>query len=62
MWTGIAALVAGIVEVTLVEGDPVSQGVEIVQIGDVLDEVIRDCTLEAEVRGWPDRVEWAVGR
>ncbi len=47
----IAALVAGIVEVTLVEGDPVSQGVEIVQIGDVLDEVIRDCTLEAEVRG-----------
>jgi signal transduction histidine kinase len=47
----IAALVAGIVEVTLVEGDPVTQGVEIVQIGDVLDEVIRDCTLEAEVRG-----------
>src|SRR5271170_130171 len=35
----IAALVAGIVEATLVEGGPVTQGVEIVQIGDVLDEV-----------------------
>jgi signal transduction histidine kinase len=45
----IASLVAGIVEITLVEGDP-EQGTEIVRIGDVLDEVIRDCTLEAEVR------------
>jgi signal transduction histidine kinase len=46
----IASLVAGIVEITLVEGDPVAQGTEIVRIGDVLDEVIHDCTLEAEAR------------
>lgn len=46
----IASLVAGIVEITLVEGDPESQGAEIVRIGDVLDEVIHDCTLEAEAR------------
>ena len=41
---------AGIVEITLVEGDPVAQGMEIVRVGDVLDEVIHDCTLEAEAR------------
>jgi len=46
----IASLVAGIVEITLVEGDPESQGAEIVRIADVLDEVIHDCTLEAEAR------------
>jgi signal transduction histidine kinase len=47
----IALLVAGIVEITRVEGDPEAQGVEIVRTGEVLDEVVRDCTLEAEVRG-----------
>lgn len=47
----IATLVAGIVEITLVEGDPVTQGMEIVRIGDVLNDVIHDCTLEAEARG-----------
>jgi signal transduction histidine kinase len=47
----IASLVAGIVEITLVEGDPEAQGLEIVSLGEVLDEVIRDSTLEAEVRG-----------
>ena len=47
----IASLVAGIVEITLVEGDPQAQGLEIVSLGEVLDEVIRDSTLEVEVRG-----------
>jgi len=47
----IASLVAGIVEITRAEGDPEAQGLEIVKTGEVLDEVIRDCTLEAEVRG-----------
>jgi signal transduction histidine kinase len=47
----IASLVAGIVEITLVEGDPEAQGLEIVSLGEVLDEVIRDSTSEAEVRG-----------
>jgi len=47
----IGALVAGIVEITLAEGDLGSQSKEIVRIGDVLGEVIHDCTLEAEARG-----------
>jgi signal transduction histidine kinase len=47
----IASLVAGIVEITHVEGNPEEQGLEIVSLGNVLAEVIRDCTLEAEVRG-----------
>jgi signal transduction histidine kinase len=47
----IASLVAGIVEIALVEGDPEVQGAEIVRIREVLDEVIHDCALEAEVRG-----------
>ena len=36
----IALLVAGIVEITLVEGDPEAQCLEIVILGEVLDEVI----------------------
>jgi len=47
----IASLVAGIVEITLVEGDPEAQFLEIVSLGEVLDELIHDCALEAEVRG-----------
>jgi signal transduction histidine kinase len=47
----IASLVAGIVEITRVEGNPEEQNLEIVSLGKVLAEVIRDCTLEAEVRG-----------
>ena len=46
----IASLVAGIVEITLAEGDPYGHGLEIVRAGDVLDEVIHDCTLEAEAK------------
>ncbi len=47
----IAALVAGIVEITLAEGDPEAQGTEIIHLTEVLDEVIRDCAFEAQVRG-----------
>ncbi len=47
----IASLVAGIVEVTSAEGDLVSQGAEMMCLSDVLDEVVGDCMLEAEVRG-----------
>ena len=43
----IASLVAGIVEITRVEGDPEEQSLEIVSLGEVLEEVIHDCTLEA---------------
>ena len=47
----IASLVVGIVEITLVEGDPEAQCLEMVILGEVLNEVIHDCTLEAEARG-----------
>ena len=47
----IASLVAGIVEITRVEGNPEEQSLEIVSLGKVLAEVIRDCALEAEIRG-----------
>jgi signal transduction histidine kinase len=47
----IASLVAGVLEITVAEGEPLAQGTEIMRIGDILDEVIRDCTFEAEVRG-----------
>jgi len=47
----ITSLVAGIVEITLAEGDPESQGLELVSLGEILDEVVHDCTLEAKVRG-----------
>jgi signal transduction histidine kinase len=47
----IASLVAGIVEITVVEGDPDGKGAEILRVGDVLEEVICDCTVEVEVRG-----------
>jgi signal transduction histidine kinase len=44
----IASLVAGIVEITLVEGDPGDHGAQIVRIEEVLDEVINDCIVEAQ--------------
>jgi signal transduction histidine kinase len=47
----ITSLVAGIVEITRVEGNPEEQSLEIVSLGKVLAEVIRDCALEAEIRG-----------
>jgi signal transduction histidine kinase len=47
----ISALVADIVEVTFVEGDPALRGAENVPIGDIVQEVVRDCSVEAEVRG-----------
>ena len=47
----IASLVADIVEITFIEGDPAVQGAGIVRAGDIIDEVIRDCAVEAEIRG-----------
>lgn len=46
----ISTLVADIVEVTFVEGDPALRGAEDVLIGDLVEEVIRDCSVEAEAR------------
>jgi signal transduction histidine kinase len=47
----IAALVGDIVEMNFIECGPVGQVAEIAHAADIIDEVIRDCTLEAEVRG-----------
>lgn len=47
----IAALVSDIVEITFVEGDPALRRAETVQIADVVREVVRDCSVEAEFRG-----------
>lgn len=47
----IASLVADIVEITFVEGDPALQGAATVTISDLVDDVVQDCKLEAEARG-----------
>jgi signal transduction histidine kinase len=46
----IASLVSDIVEITFVEGDPALRGAGTVQISDVVEEVVRDCAVEAEAR------------
>jgi signal transduction histidine kinase len=47
----IASLVSDIVEITFVEGDPTLRGAEAVDLGGVVDEVVRDCQVEADARG-----------
>jgi signal transduction histidine kinase len=47
----IAALVADIVEMNFIECAPTGREAETVRAADIMDEVVRDCTLEAEVRG-----------
>jgi signal transduction histidine kinase len=47
----IASLVSDIVEITFLEGDPALCGTESVPIADVVDDVVRDCAVEADARG-----------
>jgi len=47
----ISALVADIVEVTFVEGDPALRGTENVPVTELVEDVVRDCAVEAEIRG-----------
>jgi signal transduction histidine kinase len=47
----ITSLVADIVDITFIEIDPAVQGTGVVRAGDIVNEVIRDCTVEAEMRG-----------
>ena len=47
----ITSLVADIVEITFIEGDPAVQDMGMVRAGEIIDEVVRDCTLEAQFRG-----------
>lgn len=47
----IASLVAGIVEINFIACGPVVNGACVVRAADIMDEVIRDCRVEAEMRG-----------
>jgi len=47
----LTSLVADIVEITFVEGDPALQGAAMVRVADIIDEVVGDCNVEAEIRG-----------
>ena len=47
----ISALVADIVEVTFVEGDPALRGAEKVPVSALVEDVVRDCSVEADIRG-----------
>src|SRR6185437_6321908 len=47
----IASLVADIVEINVVEGDPALQATQEICISDIINEVVRDSSLEADARG-----------
>ena len=47
----IASLVADIVEINVVEDDPALQDKREICVRDIIDEVVRDCSVEAEIRG-----------
>ena len=47
----IASLVADIVEINVVEDDPALQEKREICIRDIIDEVVHDCSVEAEARG-----------
>jgi signal transduction histidine kinase len=47
----ITSLVADIVEITSIEGDPTMRDMGNVRADEVVDEVVRDCALEAQFRG-----------
>lgn len=47
----ITSLVADIVEITFIEGDPAVQDMGMVRAGEIIDDVVRDCALEAQFRG-----------
>jgi bacterioferritin (cytochrome b1) len=39
------------VEISYIEGNPALQDAEILRAGEIIDEIIRDCAVEAESRG-----------
>jgi signal transduction histidine kinase len=47
----IASLVSDIVEINVVEDDPALQETREICVRDIIDELVRDCSLEAEARG-----------
>lgn len=47
----IASLVADIVEINVVEDNPASQDTREICVRDIIEEVVQDCSVEAEIRG-----------
>ena len=47
----ISSLVADILEINFIRSGTAVEGDEITRAGDIMDEVIRDCQMEAEIRG-----------
>lgn len=47
----IASLVADIVQITFIEENPALQNTENVPVAEIVDEIVRDCALEAQFRG-----------
>jgi len=46
----IASLVADIVDITFIESDPAAHSAKIECTGEIVDDVVRDCAVEAEMR------------
>ena len=53
----LTSLVSDILEITMVEGDPALRESNLVSVPDVIQEVVHDCTLEAQLRGCQLQVE-----
>jgi len=47
----IVSLVADIMEINFIECGPAVENAKIARVGDIMDEVVRDCQVEAEIRG-----------
>jgi len=58
----IASLVADMVEITSIEDDPAAREMSVVLLREIVKEVVRDCSLEADVRGCRIVVEGALTR
>jgi signal transduction histidine kinase len=56
----MACLVADLLEITSVEDDPALQEMSPVPLREVVDEVVRDCSVEADFRGCGIQVEGAL--
>jgi signal transduction histidine kinase len=57
----ISSLVADIVQINFIEAGPAGQAAEIAGAGDIMDEVIRECAMEAEIRGCRIAVKGRLG-
>jgi len=58
----ITCLVTDILEMTSTEGDPAVQQMSPVSLREVVDEVVRDCSIEADLRGCKIEVEGSLSR